>query len=133
MMFSLEALNRHRESAVAAERAAQVLIRETASTRAENFRYAARRWYDADEYEFSIRDYELSLLEPDLEVTNYKIAIDFFNIGMNYYGLHRWRKAQRKFRVARKYFDLDNDLNNIKLCDEYLDEILESIEDDSWL
>lgn len=127
IIYSLASLDRHREAAEAAERAVAVMRLVGPSEGAEILRYAGLAWYELEEYERSIQNYELALLEPDLEVTDHKIAIDFFNIAMGYLGLECWRKAERKIEVARKYFQLDSDEENARICDEKLAECDENL------
>jgi tetratricopeptide (TPR) repeat protein len=105
-MYSLTALERHEESALAAERAAVLARFDGPSDAAEVFRAAGLSWFKFGDYARSISCYELALLEPDTEVTDYKIAIDFYNMGMAYVEIKEWLHAGNKFNVAKKYFQL---------------------------
>jgi len=120
MAYSLEGLNRLRGAAEAAHQAVTHLPDTDLSETAELLRYESRIWYQAENYERSIKCSESALRQPDPETNNHKIGIDYFNIGMGHQMLEHWLKAIKNYCQARSYFQKDRDPTCVAGCDEEL-------------
>ena len=122
--YSREGLNQPKEAAEAAHEAAKFLSDTDLSATAEMFRYESRVWFQAEDYERSIKCSEKAQRQLDQEVTNHKIGTDYFNIAIASEMLGRWLKAVKNFRQARLYFQKDRDPIGVAYCDEELSQCL---------
>lgn len=120
MAYSLEGLNRQKEAAEAAHQVVAHLPDTDLSETAEMLRYESRIWYQAEEFERSIKCSESALRQLDPETNNHKIGIDYFNIGMGNQMLEHWLKAIKNFRQARLFFQKERDPLCVVGCDEEL-------------